>query len=100
MAINTTVTGKTVTLAVAGKIDEKAAEDLKAAFEELELASFEEVIFEFSDVSRIGSAGLGKMLLFYKKLAALGCKMTVSNPPGHIRDLMVELNLNTLFTIN
>ncbi len=84
---------------VRGNIDEKGAADLKAGFEGVNLSGLKNAIFDFAKVTYLGSAGLGKLLLFYKTLMTAGIEMRVENSPSDIRDLIKELNLHTLFTV-
>lgn len=84
---------------ITGAIDERGAADLKERFKELDTRSIQRVILDFSQVTHIGSAGVGKLLLFYKELSTHGGEIRISNAPPHIRELFSELNLNSLFTI-
>lgn len=89
-----------IRLTVSGNVDEKGAADLKTGFEGLNLSGQKTVAFDFAKVTYIGSAGLGKLLLFYKKLATAGIEMRVENSPSDIRELLKELHLDTLFTVS
>lgn len=93
-------TGQSVTFHVSGLVDEHGSAAMKASFEGLTLAGLNEVIFDLQNVTYIGSAGLGKLLLFYKKLSTENVKMRVNTSPGTVRDVLMELKLNTLFTVN
>ncbi len=98
LAINTS--GAVTTLHVSGAIDERGAEQLKTQFNQLSLAGRQEVAFDFGGVSHIGSAGLGKLLLFYKKLSSAGVHMSVGGLSPELRQLMAELRLDTLFKVS
>ena len=84
---------------ISGAIDERGAADLKERFMAMDTRTIARVILDFSEVTHIGSAGVGKLLLFYKSLSNHGGEIRISNVPPHIRELFLELNLNTLFTI-
>ena len=84
---------------ISGHIDESGAAQLKEHFRSLDLFRIKEVVLDFSDVSHIGSAGIGKMLLFYKDIVINGGSIYIKNPSMAIRQLFMELNLHTLFTI-
>ena len=88
------------TLRLSGTIDEKGAELMKQRFRELSLEHIKEITLDFSGVTLIGSAGIGKLLLFYKDVTAHGGTIRLLNLPRDIRDLFLELNLNTLFTMS
>ena len=85
---------------IAGAIDERGAEQLKTAFATLQLEGSKEVIFDFGQVTHIGSAGLGKLLMFYQKLASKGLQMRLDNPSAQLRELLAELRLDTLFQVH
>lgn len=82
-----------------GTIDEQGAADLKARFKALDLPQLSRVEFDFEDVAHIGSAGIGKLLLFSRDTAAGGGAIHIINTPPAIRGLFTELNLQTLFEI-
>jgi len=57
-----------VRMTLSGKIDEYGSEELKKRFYELDIAAVKELVLDFGDVAYIGSACIGKLLLFYKEL--------------------------------
>ena len=63
-----------VSIEIVGSIDENGAETLKRRFLEMDVVKLQEVTFDFSGVTFIGSAGIGKLLLFYKNLATHGAR--------------------------
>lgn len=85
---------------ITGEIDEEGANALKRQFNEVDLKGLKELVFDFSQVTHIGSAGLGKLLMFYKNLAVEGGKMRIENSSENISELMEELNLNKLFQVS
>lgn len=100
MEFTTSQNNHDIRFTINGDIDEKGAADLKAGFEGLKLSNQKNIIFDFAKVTYIGSAGLGKLLLFYKNLATAGIEMRVENSKPEIRDLLKELHLDTLFTVS
>jgi anti-sigma B factor antagonist len=100
ITIDVTQSERTATISVFGVIDEQGAAELKDRFEKLNRTALGEVAFNFTNASYIGSAGLGKLLLFYKKLSTDNIKMRVQCPSGTIRNTMMELKLDSLFTIS
>lgn len=87
-------------LSISGSIDEEGAEELKRRFRQLDVPSLKEVVFNFGKVAYIGSAGLGKLLLFYKDVAAGGGSIKIENVSEPLYDLFTELKLQSLFTIS
>jgi anti-sigma B factor antagonist len=82
---------------IQGDIDESGAQLLKRQFMENHLAGKNEVVLDFQEVGHIGSAGLGKLLLFYKDLAVHGGSLKIENASSTICELCRELKLDTLF---
>ena len=78
---------------------ERNIENMKRQFERLDLTGVTEAVFNLRDVTYIGSAGLGKLLLFYKKLSTGGAVMKVEYPSDMVRDILIELKLDSLFAI-
>jgi len=82
-----------------GEIDHEGAEALKSAVASLALGGKKAVVFDFRDVQFIGSAGLGKLLLFYKRFSSERVQMRIESASSSIQALLRELRLDTLFTI-
>ncbi len=89
-----------VCLALEGDIDERGAEELKAAFRQLSLEGVREVALDFDGVTHIGSAGIGKLLVFYKDLAVRSKTLRLDRASPLIHQLLCEMKLDSLFTIN
>lgn len=85
---------------IAGNVDEKGAEELKRRFRELSMMDIEKVVFDFEKVTHIGSAGIGKLLLFYKDLAVTGGSIQIVNASETVYELLTVLKLDTIFTIS
>jgi anti-anti-sigma factor len=82
-----------------GDIDHEGAEALKSSFAGLSLGGKPAVVFDFRGVGYIGSAGLGKLLLFYKRLSTEKVQMRIESASPAVRRLLLELRLDTLFKI-
>ncbi|MCP4686630.1 MAG: STAS domain-containing protein [Desulfobacterales bacterium] len=100
MEVTTGREGDIAHVRIVGRIDETGAEEMKKRFNELPLQSIKEVHFDFNKVSHIGSAGLGKMLLFYKSAKKHGGAIRISGVSQPIYDLLMELELHQLFHIS
>jgi len=100
MEVIVTRDGNQARLEIKGDIDEPGAEDLKKRFRELKISLLREVTFDFKEVSHIGSAGIGKLLLFYKDLALNGGKMGIENVSETVYELFKVLKLDTIFSIS
>ncbi len=85
---------------ISGKIDETGAETLKQRFREINQPDLKNVVFDFRNVSHIGSAGIGKLLLFYKDLALKGGQLKIQNASQTVYELFTVLKLDTIFSIS
>ena len=89
-----------VSIEIVGSIDENGAETLKRRFLEMDVAKLQEVTFDFSGVTFIGSAGIGKLLLFYKNLATHGGKIIIKKMNKDIFTMFKVVKLDKIFTIS
>ena len=99
MELTITPQQEKVAVEIVGSIDERGAEELKRRFLELDTSSVKEVAFDFSGVTFIGSAGIGKLLLFYKNLAAHGGSITIMNMNKDIFTMFKVVKLDKIFNI-
>ncbi|HNV69679.1 MAG TPA: STAS domain-containing protein [Candidatus Ozemobacteraceae bacterium] len=99
MNISVSQTGDQAILELEGAVDERGAEDLKQRFRSLPLNQLKSVIIDLGKVTHIGSAGIGKMLVFYKDLAVHDAKLSLIKVPALIYQMFVEMKLDTLFSI-
>ncbi|MFP5213278.1 MAG: STAS domain-containing protein [Acidobacteriota bacterium] len=89
-----------VRISVEGNVDEVGAKKLEEAFHGLNLASVMTVTLDFKQVKYIGSAGIGILLLLYKKLALHQGKIVIENMPKDIYTLFSQgMNLGRVFTM-
>ena len=92
--------GSTITLNVEGEIDECGAEILKNRFRDVAASGARNIFVNFSKVSHIGSAGIGKILVFYKDLAIRDATLALEQVPDHIYHMLREMKLDTIFSIS
>jgi len=100
MTCETTTQGETVFFTLSGTIDEKGAAALKEQFNTLTHSQIKELVIDLAEVSHIGSSGIGKLLLFYKNIAAHKGTIRLVRVPQPIHDLFTELRLDTLFSMS
>ena len=99
MQITITQSENSALITVNGEIDEHGAEEFKRRFAEVRLAANITVTLDFLGVTRIGSAGLGKLLLFYKSVESHGGVIRIERVSPFIFDLLTQLKLNKIFAI-
>jgi anti-sigma B factor antagonist len=92
--------GTSIRIHVDGDLDHAASESLKQVFSTLALAGKQTVVFDFRHVAYVGSAGLGKLLLFYKRLSTSGIKMRLEGAQAPVQTLLKELKMDSLFPVS
>ena len=100
MEINVQCEGSRVCFKVDGIIDEQGAEVLKKRFEELDISQVKELVLDFGNVEYIGSSGVGKLLMFYKELAANSGKLRIENVSGMVKELLTITKMDTVFSVS
>lgn len=87
------------TVYLSGSVDIPGAESLKKALNQIADDNPREVVIDFEEVNFIGSSGIGKLLLFYKKFTAKGGKVSIINLNKEISALFKAIKLDKLFNI-
>lgn len=100
MTCEVTTQGETVFFTLAGSIDEEGAAALKQQFGAIKHSRTKELVIDMAKVSYIGSSGIGKLLLFYKNMAAHQGVIRLVRMPRSIHALFTELRLDTLFSMS
>ena len=100
MELSVTPQDDQVQIAISGSLDERGAEELKRRFLELEVSKIKKIIFDFKGVTFIGSAGIGKLLLFYKNVASQGGSVTIQNMSKDIYTMFKVVKLDKIFDIS
>jgi len=88
-----------LTFRINGEIDEQGAQIIKEKFVSQDTSSIKNVFFDFTFVSHIGSAGIGKLMLFYKDIAIGGGKIHITNMSDTIYNLFLTLKLDSVFQL-
>jgi anti-anti-sigma factor len=99
LEINITQSEENVRFTIIGDIDQRGAQELKQHFTRMDIKTLKEVVFDFGKVGHIGSAGIGKLLLFYKDMAVQGGIIRVENVSDTLHNLFSVLKLDSIFTI-
>ena len=86
MNITKTYDGKELTLAVEGRVDTVTSKDLEDEINN-ELTDFDSLIFDFTDLDYISSAGLRVLISTQKKLNKENIPMTIKN----VNDVVGEI---------
>ena len=85
-----------LTLKVSGRLDTDTSPELAA---ELKLDGVSNVVFDFSGLEYISSAGLRVLMAAQKNVMAVGGKVVVVNPNGIVRGVLDMTGLSGVFEI-
>ena len=97
MEINKLLEENKLTLAVKGRVDSVSAPELEAVVND-SLEGVEELVFDFSELEYISSAGLRVLLTSYKKMAEKG-SMKIVNINDVIKEIFEVTGFADIFTI-
>ena len=85
-----------LTLKVAGRLDTNTSPDLEAA---LVLDGVSEIVFDFSRLEYISSAGLRVLMMAQKSMMACKGKMSVVGSNETVRGIFSITGMSSIFTI-
>ena len=101
MELKAAAQGDQMHISVAGSIDEIGAQELEDHFKRIDLTSTKDVILNFKQVGYIGSAGVGILLLLYKRVALHNGRVIIENIPKELYSLLADdMNLGRVFTLS
>lgn len=96
MTINKDFSGGKLTLKVDGRLDTNTSAELEA---ELKYDGVSEVVFDFSGLEYISSAGLRILMTAQKTMAAAGGKVLVASPNDMVKGVLDMTGLSSIFEI-
>ena len=99
MLVNTRWNKETQIVLLSGRFDKTARVPVESALAGGEGYPRNQVILDFSNVSSMDSAGIGKVLLLYHSLRKKGVALTVMNPRPVVEELLHLVNLATFIPI-
>ncbi|MBN1524287.1 MAG: STAS domain-containing protein [Spirochaetales bacterium] len=92
--------GDTVRFKVEGEIDTKSGVELSEKFAEvMENESIYHVVFDFTGVPNITSAGIGKILKLFKFLNSKGGSIRIKGISASLKELFKEIHLDKIIPI-
>jgi anti-sigma B factor antagonist len=84
-----------------GRLDEVGSMELEKGLQGLDPLAIKQVVMDFREVSYVGSAGVGVLLLLYKKLASHQGRLSIQNIPKGIYTLLAhDMNLGQVFNLS
>ena len=94
------VNSKEVVISPKGNIDFSNSQELKDELLELFDEDYKKVVLDFSEVESIDSSGLGKLLLFHKKLNEKGGSLVIRNVESdYIKNMFEMIHLDKVIEI-
>ena len=98
MNITKTYNGKELTLSVEGRVDTVTSKDLEEEIDS-ELTDFDSLIFDFTDLVYISSAGLRVLISTQKKLKKDNIPMTITNVNDDVGDIFIMSGFDKILKI-
>ena len=86
-------------LLLSGRFDKSARVPVETALAAGEGRPWKQVVMDFSKVSSMDSAGIGKLLLLYHSLRKKGVALAVINPKPSVENLLHLVSLATIIPI-
>ena len=96
MTIDKTLENGTLTFVVAGRLDTNTAPELEA---EIKTDGVSEIVFDFSPLDYISSAGLRVLMTAHKAMAASGGSMKIRHPNDMVKGVFEITGLGDIFTV-
>lgn len=98
MKVDRKVNGQEITYTIEGRLDTNTSPELD---EEIgtSLAGMSSLVFDFSKLEYVSSAGLRVLLKAFKTMSARKGAMVIRNVPGGIMEVFTVTGLNEVFTI-
>lgn len=85
-----------LTLKVDGRLDTNSSPELE---DELKLDGVTEIMFDFSGLEYISSAGLRVLLAAHKAMASCGGRMSVANPNAVVKGVFDITGMSDVFNV-
>ena len=98
MEILKTVSGDSITLAIAGKLSAATADECGAAVD-LALGETKNLVLDFKELSYLASAGLRVLVSAQKKLKAAGGALCLLNVREEVMEVFEVTGLDDVFDI-
>ncbi len=97
MITSTEKIGNRMVIRVLKDIDDmRTGEEFKEALMDLYTKGEKEIVIDFGQINLINSHGIGKILMFYRRLKAVGGKIYVTPLNESIREIFESLMLDKL----
>ncbi|MBQ0008932.1 MAG: STAS domain-containing protein [Firmicutes bacterium] len=81
------IEGKVLNLSISGHVDATTASELEKIVNE-DVAKVEKIIFDFSNVEYISSAGLRVLLSVHKAMSSKGGELILENVSGDVKNVL------------
>lgn len=101
MDIDVNMKGSESKVTIIGNIDTEGGAILSSKLEALRNnASIKNVIFDLKEVNSTTSAGIGKIMNFYKYIDSIGGKMEIKGISDPLYKQFVEIHLDRIFPVS
>jgi anti-sigma B factor antagonist len=100
MQVRSSKSGTELIITLSGEIDQIGSEELKKHLSGINMDNVSAVSLDFKDVTYIGSAGVGKLLLLYKKLPSDSISVNINGLTDELMSIFKEMELDSVFNLN
>jgi len=98
MKVDKKVNGQEITYTIEGRLDTNTSPELDSEVS-TSLNGMSSLVFDFSKLEYVSSAGLRVLLKAYKTMSAQKGTMAIRNVPEGIMEVLTVTGLNEVFTI-
>lgn len=99
MDIKMDYSDNTTIIYIYGRLDITNSHKLKEAFKNIDESTYNTVILDFSNLEIIDSSGIGKILVFYKKIKDNNANLIIRKPNQYIREIFELTQLDKIIKI-
>ena len=97
LALTTTTSGTTCTLALVGELDHQTAPRLHEALAGLRLARGGRLVLDLGGLTFCDSSGLGGFLVAHEVASGAGAAITLADPPRVVTRMLYFTGLDSVF---
>lgn len=92
--------GNKVMVNVSGDLDtSETAEELKESLNQLLNEGEKEIILNLDNTTNLNSHGIGKILMFHRRLEYIGGQLYITPPKGQVVNILKTLSLDKVLKI-
>jgi anti-sigma B factor antagonist len=96
MTISKTLSGNTLIVAIAGRLDTTTSAELSSELNGIYAGGVPDIVFDLKDLDYISSAGVGVLLGSAKRATASGKKAEITGAAGLVKEVLDMTGLSAI----